>query len=113
LDVPAEPHVLVCNLGDMLERLTGGRYRSTPHRVRNVSGRDRLSFPFFFDPTWDARVVPLPLERTPPADPGRDRWDSADVLAWEGTYGDYLTAKVSKVFPELFRSLEDQPVSGA
>jgi isopenicillin N synthase-like dioxygenase len=113
LDVPAEPHVLVCNLGDMLERLTGGRYRSTPHRVRNVSGRDRLSFPFFFDPTWDARVVQLPLERTPPADPGRDRWDSADVLAWEGTYGDYLTAKVSKVFPELFRSLEDQPVSGA
>jgi hypothetical protein len=31
-----------------------------------------------------------------------ERWDGGDVLAWEGTYGDYLTAKVAKVFPELF-----------
>ena len=25
------------------------------------------------------------------------------VRAWEGTYGEYLTAKVAKVFPDLFR----------
>jgi isopenicillin N synthase-like dioxygenase len=100
IDVEPAPDALVCNLGDMLERLTGGRYRSTPHRVRNTSGRGRLSFPYFFDPSWDATVPTLPLDNAPL--PSSDRWDGRDVTAWEGTYGDYLTAKVSKVFPQLF-----------
>ncbi len=29
------------------------------------------------------------------------RWDGADPLGWHGRYGDYLTAKVAKVFPAL------------
>jgi len=106
IHVLATPGVIVCNLGDMLERLTGGRYRSTPHRVRNTSGRSRLSFPYFFDPSWDATVPSLPLDASPLAD--TDRWDGADVLAWDGSYGDYLTAKVAKVFPELFPSARSQ-----
>ena len=48
----------------------------------------------------------MPLDGTPPADePGR-RWDRASVRAWDGTYGEYLTAKVAKVFPELFARIE-------
>jgi isopenicillin N synthase-like dioxygenase len=99
VDVPPAPDTFVCNLGDMLERMTNGRYRSTPHRVRNTSDRSRLSYPFFFDPGWDARVQPVP--GTAPLAPGAPRWDGADPLAFEGTYGDYLLAKVSKVFPAL------------
>lgn len=102
INVPAERGVLVCNIGDMLDRLTEGRYRSTPHRVRNLSGRSRLSFPLFFDPAWDAVVTPLPLDDSPPADDADRRWDGTSVHAWEGTYGDYLTGKVAKVFPDLF-----------
>ena len=60
IDAPPIPGTFVCNIGDMLDRLTGGWYRSTPHRVRNDSGRDRLSFPFFFDPDFAAEVPPLP-----------------------------------------------------
>jgi isopenicillin N synthase-like dioxygenase len=110
LDVPPDPGLIVCNIGDMLDRLTHGRYRSTPHRVRNTSGRSRLSYPFFFDPSWDAEVTPLPLDGSPPADDADRRWDGASVHAWEGTYGDYLTAKVAKVFPDLFVRVVDPSV---
>jgi len=95
----------VCNLGDMLERMTGGRYRSTPHRVRNTSAHDRLSFPFFFDPAWDAQVVPVPLAGEGPAE-ARARWDGEDVHAFDGTYGEYLLGKVAKVFPDLAPGVE-------
>jgi len=101
IDVPSEPDVFVVNLGDMLERMTEGRYRSTPHRVRNTGDATRLSFPCFIDPSWDAVCPSMPLDGAPPADePGR-RWDGSSVRAWDGTYGEYLTAKVAKVFPEL------------
>jgi isopenicillin N synthase-like dioxygenase len=109
VDVPADPSVFVVNIGDMFERMTRGLYRSNPHRVRNLSGRDRLSFPLFLDPSWDARVTPLPASAlagaVPAEDGGASRWDGRSVHAWEGVYGDYLTAKVAKVFPHLAQRL--------
>jgi isopenicillin N synthase-like dioxygenase len=102
--VPAPPLAgsFVCNLGDMLDRMTRGVYRSTPHRVRNVSGRDRMSFPFFFDPNFFAKVraIDLPSGETPPDDRG-SRWDKSSVHVFQGTYGEYLLNKVGKVFPGL------------
>ncbi len=112
IDVPADPYVFVVNLGDMLDRMTRGRYRSDPHRVRNLSGQDRVSFPLFLDPSWDARVTPLPesvfADDARVADDTEQRWDGASVHEWEGAYGDYLTAKVSRVFPDLFADVVDR-----
>ena len=110
VDVPADPYVFVVNIGDMLEKMTRGLYRSNPHRVRNLSGQDRLSFPLFVDPSWDARVTPLPEAAfsgrpLPDGDGGGSRWDGQNVHAWDGVYGDYLTAKVAKVFPQLATAL--------
>jgi len=86
----------------MLDRMTGGLYRSTPHRVRNKAPRDRLSFPFFFDPSVDAEVEPIQLPGAGAvADDAGERWDRASVHAFRGTYGDYLLGKVTKVFPAL------------
>lgn len=47
----------------------------------------------------------MSLEGLGRAASGSERWDGADLHAFEGTYGDYLLAKVSKVFPQLRRDL--------
>jgi isopenicillin N synthase-like dioxygenase len=104
IDAPPIPGTFVCNIGDMLDRLTGGWYRSTPHRVRNLSGHGRLSFPFFLDPGFTAEVPPLP-DRVAAGLDGPRRWDGQDLRAFTGTYGDYLLGKVSKVFPQLRRDV--------
>jgi len=109
IDVPPTDDAIVCNLGDMLERVTGGRYRSTPHRVR-LPRRDRYSFPLFLDPAWDAGMAPIPgMEPNDRAlaDAARGRWDGRGVLDVTGPYGDYLLAKVSRAFPELFTAVVD------
>jgi isopenicillin N synthase-like dioxygenase len=101
IEAPPIEGALVCNIGDMLERLTGGRFRSTPHRVLNRSGQDRLSFPLFFDPDFTAPMRPLPVGPDAIAADRAERWDGASVHEFQGTYGDYLLGKVAKVFPQL------------
>ena len=43
-----------------------------------------------------------PADGSPPSDDAERRWDATSVRLWDGTYGDYLTGKVAKVFPNLF-----------
>jgi polar amino acid transport system ATP-binding protein len=102
IDVPDVPGSLVCNVGDMLERLTGGRYLSALHRARNVTHRNRMSLALFFDPAFDAQLVPIPgIERGTAGAHTQVRWDHLDPNAHVGTYGEYLLGKVGKVFPAL------------
>ena len=107
IEAPPIDNAFVCNIGDMLERMTGGLYRSTPHRVRNVSGRDRYSYPLFFDPGFDVEVGLLPNMNVR-SESKAERWDSQSVYDFKGTYGDYILAKVARVFPELKRTISDE-----
>ena len=86
LAAPPVPGTWVVNVGDMLSRWTNGRWQSTPHGVRNTSGRDRYSIPYFFDMDMDATVACVPTctgpdspEQHPPV-----------------RYGDYLMERLDK-----------------
>jgi isopenicillin N synthase-like dioxygenase len=110
IPAPPIPGSFLCNIGDMLDRMTAGRYRSTPHRVQNVTGRHRLSFPFFFDPNFFAEIRPITLPDADLVASDRvERWDRASVHEFRGTYGDYVLGKVSKVFPHLSAKERPQP----
>jgi isopenicillin N synthase-like dioxygenase len=49
----------VVNVGDLLARWTNDRFRSTPHRVVNRSGHERLSCAVFVDPDRDTEITPV------------------------------------------------------
>ncbi|WP_439101062.1 isopenicillin N synthase family dioxygenase [Congregibacter sp.] len=60
-DVPPRPDAIVINSGDLLERWSNGRYRSTCHRVLpREQGVERYSIALFVDPDSDTRVEVLP-----------------------------------------------------
>lgn len=55
------PGSIVVNVGDQLQRITNGYFRSTVHRVVNVAAKDRYSAPFFysFNPETMLEVLPV------------------------------------------------------
>lgn len=115
IDFPPVDGTFVVNIGDALEHSTGGLLRATPHRVGQRTGatEGRLSFPFFFDPNFDAPMQSLfhmlspELQQKASANradadyAAKMRWDKFDPAAFTGNYGRYLMMKVSKVFPDL------------
>lgn len=119
IDAPPVPGTFVINLGDALEHATDGIYRATPHRVlqRTHASHDRLSMPYFFDPSFDSEMQKISVamdamdndeldrHRLSVAENVARRWDGTDPRQFKGTYGNYLLRKVSRAFPELFSSV--------
>ncbi len=60
VNVTALPHHIVVNVGDMLQRLTNGKLKSTTHRVINPPREKwdtpRYSIPFFLHPRSEMRL---------------------------------------------------------
>lgn len=67
-DVPVVPGGFVVNLGDLMAHWTNDRWVSTLHRVVIPDGadrgRDRMSVPFFFQPSYRAVIETIPTTVT-------------------------------------------------
>ncbi len=64
IPITALPEQLVVNVGDMLERLTNKKLKSTIHRVvnpaRHLMNQPRYSIPFFMHPRSEVNLAALP-----------------------------------------------------
>ncbi len=85
IDVDPVPGGLVVNIGDLMQRWTNDRWRSTMHRVvaPSVATR-RLSIPFFHNANWDARIESLVADepaRYAPTTAGRHLMDKFRATA--------------------------------
>ncbi|XP_050370421.1 scopoletin 8-hydroxylase [Argentina anserina] len=60
IEIPPVPGALVINVGDTLQIISNGKYKSAEHRVRTTSGQSRVSIPIFCTPNPTEMIGPLP-----------------------------------------------------
>ncbi|CAB9500400.1 Flavonol synthase/flavanone 3-hydroxylase [Seminavis robusta] len=124
IDVPSNlgPGVLVCNLGEQAEILSGGYFLATPHRVlANVGNkRDRVSVALFYNPLLSATIEPIvdPEQFHSPTNNNPDETTATSALKWErsdfepwrrksnamlSTVGDNTFKSLARSHPEVFQ----------
>ena len=91
IPITALPDQLVVNVGDMLERLTNGKLKSTIHRVVNppkeMMNTPRYSIPFFMHPRFEMSLAALP-----------QCVNSANPKMWEDTTaGEFLDQRLREI----------------
>lgn len=91
IPITALPDQLVVNVGDMLERLTNGKLKSTIHRVVNPPqaqmNKPRYSIPFFMHPRSEMSLAALP-----------QCVDETHSKQWEDiTAGDFLNQRLMEI----------------
>ncbi|KAG5015918.1 hypothetical protein JHK82_021594 [Glycine max] len=60
LEIPPIPGALVINIGDTIQILSNGKYKSAEHRTKTTSIKARVSVPLFTLPIATERIGPLP-----------------------------------------------------
>jgi isopenicillin N synthase-like dioxygenase len=91
IPITALPEQLVVNVGDMLERLTNKKLKSTIHRVvnppRSQMNKPRYSIPFFMHPRSEMSLAALP-----------GCVDEANPKMWDDiTAGDFLNQRLREI----------------
>lgn len=91
IPITALPEQLVVNVGDMLERLTNKKLKSTIHRVvnppRHLMNMPRFSIPFFMHPRSEMSLAALP-----------GCVDASHPKLWEDTTaGEFLNQRLKEI----------------
>jgi isopenicillin N synthase-like dioxygenase len=91
ISITALPEQLVVNVGDMLERLTNKKLKSTIHRVvnppRELMNHPRYSIPFFMHPRSEMDLTALP-----------SCVDESHPKLWENTTaGEFLNQRLKEI----------------
>eukprot|EP00253_Pinus_taeda_P025781 PITA_25781 len=60
IPVQPTPYALVINVGNLIEVMSNGRYKSVEHRAMTDRCRDRLSIAVFYAPEFNAEIGPAP-----------------------------------------------------
>ncbi|KAJ5489094.1 hypothetical protein N7539_003984 [Penicillium diatomitis] len=79
---------LVVNIADCLSTWTNKKFKSTIHRVNNLSGEERYSIPFFFGVDYDATIAVLERYTTSDNPPCRTPFKA----------GEWVREKLSKAY---------------
>ncbi len=82
IEAPSLPDCFIVNAGDMCHRWTNEHFLSTPHRVRNRSGRERYAIPFFFDCGIDYEMTCLPTCQSTDDPPKYPTTTYIDYMLW-------------------------------
>jgi len=116
IDIPPTENTFVVNIGEVLELVTNGYLRATPHRVHTPPvGVDRYSIAYFISPRLDAGSVPvlqLPphlakLATGPETDPLNPLLHHVGENSLKGRVRSHLPV-TKRFYPEIYRQLVEQ-----
>lgn len=98
VEAPGRADAFIVNIGELLERASGGYLRATRHRV-TLTGTPRISIAYFFNPRLDARIPTLDL---PPELRARARGASTDPDdPIHATYGENAWKSRLRAHPDV------------
>lgn len=98
VEAPGRADAFIVNIGELLERASGGYLRATRHRVK-LTGTPRISIAYFFNPRLDARIPTLDL---PPELRARARGAATDPDdPIHATYGENAWKSRLRAHPDV------------
>lgn len=95
IDVQPLRHAIVVNIGDQLEVMSNGKYKSAWHRINPTKESNRLSVASFYNPSYHATVYPAPKLTAQANAHG----DEASLYP-KYTFGDYMKVYVKQKYED-------------